>query len=323
MRLGGNRRSRYGRRQEEVHGVRVAFASGILAALAAFCSGASADDVKAACAHSAEASQRLRDGGKPLAARSQLLACARPACPAIVRSRCGAWLEQIEAAIPTVVFKARAVSSDRTVDVTDVRVAIDGVPTVDSLDGQPVRLEPGRHALRFTRAGVAPVDMTVVLVTGEKNRLLTAELGTRDAAPTPPTPATGTAPREAALPAHDAPPPPAEGTTSIRPAAWVFAGLALVAGGSFGYFGATGKADLDSLHSSCAGHCDPFAVSAAWNKLIVADVSLAVGLASAGLATWLFLWPRHREAAPADRVPTGLLVSPDGRGLQVGWRGAF
>jgi hypothetical protein len=300
--------------------VRVAIASGLLAALATFGRGASADNIKGTCAHAAEVSQRLRDDGKPLAARDQLLACARPACPAIVRSRCGAWLEQTDAAIPTVVIKARAGPADRAMDVTDVRVAIDGVPTLASLDGQPLRLEPGRHTLRFTRAGVAPVEVTVLLMTGEKNRLLTADFVKREVTPAP-----GPAPylREAARPARDAPPSPAEGGTTVRPAAWVFAGLAVVAGGSFAYFGATGKSELDSLHSGCAGHCDPSAVSAAWNKLIVADVSLAAGLASVGVATWLFLWPRRTAAAQADAAPTGLLVGPDGHGLQVGWRGAF
>jgi hypothetical protein len=305
--------------------VRVVVATTFLVLAATLNREAAAEDTKAQCAHSAESSQRLRDTGKPLAARSQLLLCARPACPAIVRSRCALWLEQIEAAIPTVVIKARAGSAERTVDVTDVRVSIDGVPTLDSLDGQPLRLEPGRHTLKYTRAGVAPIEAQIVLGTGEKNRLLSADFVNRDR-PSPPPPTSVVA----APPAHEAEPPPSDsspapakgGTT--RPAAWAFAGLAVVAAGSFGYFGLTGKSDLDGLRATCAGHCDSSAVSAAWNKLIVADASAGIGLVSLGLATWLFLRPEHTVAAPhPESAPTGLLVSPDGRGVQLGWHGVF
>ena len=43
--------------------------------------GARADDTKASCARAAEAGQRLRDEGKPVAAHTQLLACSRAMCP--------------------------------------------------------------------------------------------------------------------------------------------------------------------------------------------------------------------------------------------------
>ena len=105
----------------------------------------------------------------------------------------------------------------------------------------------------------------------------------------------------------------------------MFAGLAVVAGGTFAYFGATGQSELDSLRATCAGHCQQSAVSDAWNKLIVADVSLSIGVVSVALATWQFLSPQHIEAPRAgpNAIASGLLVSPSAQGLQLGWRGAF
>ncbi len=240
--------------------------------------------------------------------------CGRDVCPAIIRRHCGRWLEQIDASIPTVVFEARTGAAGQAVDVTDVAVAIDGTPTLATLNGQPLQVEPGEHELTYTRTGAAPLHAHVLLVAGEKNRRLVVDFP-------------GIGPRAASGPqARDAPTQArGEGSTSIRPAAWVFSGLAVAAGASFAYFGVTGKSDLDALRATCAGHCDESSVSAAWNKLVIADVSLAVGAVSVGLATWMFLTPRHSDAAPKDgsAATSGLLLGPTARGFGLGWYGRF
>jgi hypothetical protein len=294
--------------------VRAKVASCVLALACVAPGRALAEETKAACARSAEAGQRLRDEGKPLAAHTQLLACSRPACPMVIRGRCARWLEQVDATIPTVVIKARAGSASHPFDVTDVAVSVDGVRVQDTLDGQPLRVEPGEHTLTYMRGGAAPIEARVLLAAGEKNRILVVDFLSSDPEPSVAASAAG--------PPRDRAPAPAEGRTSIRPAAWVFAGLAVVGGGLFGYFGATGKSDLDSLRSSCAGHCAEADVSAAWNKLVVADVSLAAGVVCAGIATWLFLTPRH-EPAPRDAAASGLVLGPRDHGFQLGWQGAF
>jgi len=278
---------------------------------------ASAESVKRDCAQSASEGQRLRDEGKPLAARAQFLACARSACPSIVRSRCGRWLEEMAAAIPSVVVRARAGSPEHLADVTDVTVVIDGAKVADSLDGQPIPLEPGGHTLQFTRSGAPPVEEHVLLVAGEKNRQLVVDFP-GEARSAPPSSATAGSP----VPITASAAPPRE-SASIRPGAWVFTGLTVAAAGSFAYFGLTGKSELDSLRATCAGHCDQGPVSSAWNKLIAADVSLGIGVLSAGLATWLFLSPHHAE--PPSKYPStaGFLAAPSARGMQLGWYGVF
>ncbi len=299
----------------------------ILLAAAATSSGrASADETKRQCAASAENGQRLRDEGKPLAARAELVVCGRQACPAVIRAHCARWLEQVEAAVPSVVFQARAGAPGHSIDLTDVEVAIDGVGIPRALDGQPHRVEPGQHTFRYTRHGSAPVESSILLVAGEKNRLLAVTFASDDAASGGASSSRGAAPSvsvAADASASSGTPSSSGARSAIRPAAWVFAGLAVVGGAGFAYFGATGKSDLDSLRATCAGHCTQAAVSSAWNRLIVSDVSLAVGVVSAGLATWLWLSPRHEEPPPEPGASSGLLFGPRDHGATLGWQGVF
>ena len=104
--------------------MRAALATPLAAAIVILSPCALADNVKRECAESAVAGQKLRDEGKPLAARAEILLCLRYVCPAVVRDHCARWLAQTEASIPSVVIKARESSAGRTVDVTDVTVTI-------------------------------------------------------------------------------------------------------------------------------------------------------------------------------------------------------
>jgi hypothetical protein len=86
----------------------------------------------------------------------------------------------------------------------------------------------------------------------------------------------------------------------------VFSGIAVLGGASFAYFGLRGHSELSDLRASCLGHCAQDDVDRAWSKLVVADVSLGVGVVAAGVAAWLFLMPRastsHRPRAAPPRA---------------------
>src|SRR5215472_9236356 len=82
--------------------------------------GAQTKDV---CARAANEAQTLRDAGKYLAARAELVTCANQACPAVVSQACRQWLAQLDADVPTVVFH---VKDERGQDRADVRVSLDG-----------------------------------------------------------------------------------------------------------------------------------------------------------------------------------------------------
>ena len=90
------------------------------------------------------------------------------------------------------------------------------------------------------------------------------------------------------------PPPPVQVSHGLPAATYFFGGLGIVALGSFGYFGYRGKTDADHLRSTCVPGCTPSDVSAVHTKLLVADVSLGVGIVSLLAATFFAL---HRSAS--------------------------
>src|SRR5262245_16831403 len=61
-----------------------------------------AEPDKITCAHSYEQAQRLRQAHELKGARRELLVCSRVECPSWVRRDCAPWLDEVEAAIPTI-----------------------------------------------------------------------------------------------------------------------------------------------------------------------------------------------------------------------------
>jgi hypothetical protein len=270
---------------------------------------AAAED-KVACARAGEKAQRLRSDGKMIAARAELLACARDTCPAVIRSDCAQWLAEVEASTPTIVVRARDGAGR---DLRDVRVTIDGALVASTLDGRAVPLDPGAHAVRYEHGAYAPIDEPVIIAAGEKNRLLSVTFAPpAAAAPNGPK----ASPRSAESPTPPAPPNETTRSLGPSPMAWVFAGVSVAALASFGYFGATGKSDLDQLRDSCGGHCPDADVDRAWGRLVIADVSLGVAVVAAGLSTWLFLTPRRETV-------TGAAIAPLPGGAVVRWSARF
>jgi hypothetical protein len=137
-----------------------------------------------------------------------------------------------------------------------------------------------------------------------------------------PTPAPATAPAPAPATAAPLAPSPAPSGASPGPLAWISAGVSLVALGSFAYFAATGTSDLSRLRDECAGHCAQSDVDAAWSKLVTADISLAVGVVSGGLAGWLFFQASRasHDGPPAD-THLGVVLHPGG--AEADWKVRF
>jgi hypothetical protein len=242
---------------------------------------------KAACIEAHADAQVLRRDGKLRAAHEKLLACAAEGCPAPVRSDCGRWIEEVRAQQPTVIFAAKDANG---ADLAEVRVRVDGAPAAEALDGKEVAVDPGSHAVAFEKIDDGRVvETSVVVKESEKGRVVSV---TFPGAPV------------------EAPPP------SRDPLPWVFAGVGVVALGSFVYFGLRGRSQLNDLESTCAPRCDPADRDAVHTKLLVADVSLGVALVSFGVATWLFL---RKPAGPSSDVA----IAPVPGGAMVAWGGAF
>ena len=127
---------------------------------------AHADDIDR-CVSAAETSLTLRKQQLLLEARDKLVECAAPKCPTEVRAECERRLADLGAALPSIVLAAR---DEKGVDLTDVRVTLDGKPLTERLDGTTIALNPGAHTLRLEAAGRTPVTHALVVREGEKRR---------------------------------------------------------------------------------------------------------------------------------------------------------
>jgi hypothetical protein len=193
-----------------------------------------------------------------------------------------------------------------------VRVRVDGHPLVEKLDGKPVLMDPGEHVLRFEMDGAKPVEERVVIRTGEKNRVITTAFTTAAA--------TGGG--------DHPPPPPSPDTTSgsgggINFLPWALIGVGAVGLGLFTFFGLKGKGEIDDLRNTCGktSSCPQSAVDDAKGKLIVADVSGALGLVAAGVGVYLLV--TQKPAPAAVKAGTSFDVQALPGGASAGLTGRF
>jgi hypothetical protein len=221
---------------------------------------AHADD-REQCANAAEQAQSLRDEGKYRRAREQMLVCAREVCPGPIKSDCGKWLDQVERDAPTVVFGAK----DGGKDIIEVKVSIDGVVVTEKLDGKPQLVDAGEHTFKFEHGGVVKEEK-VLIQAGQKGRSVTVAFGAATTTPPP------------ALPQEEA---------SIVPAL-VVGGIGVIALGSFALFGIQGKNEVDDLQK-CKPRCAESDVDKARTKLIIADISLGVGIVALAVSAYMII----------------------------------
>ena len=171
----------------------------------------------------------------------------------------------------------------------DVRVSIDGTLVQERLDGKPVLVDSGEHTFKFETKDGQVKEERVLLRAAEKARPIIASFG-------------GSGPAGSGTPAGAGPASPEGGTRegSIVPAA-ILGGVGVLALGSFALFGITGKGDVDDLQTSCKPNCKEADVDSARTKLIIADVSLGVGVAALIGAAVLYFTRSHGDV----KVQTG------------------
>jgi len=240
---------------------------------------------KEACVKAFDSAQKNRSTKKLRAAKKDALVCVQEGCPAIVKKDCDAILSDVDASIPTLVLSAKDGHGN---DIIEVRVTLDGELLTEKLDGSAVAIDPGPHTIHWEAAGVPPQDSKILVKEAEKNRNVSVTLG----ASTPPPP-----PPPEKLPP---PPPAAPPSKSIPTATWILGGVGVVGLASFAYFGLKGRSEVDDLKQQGLGHCapacDPSVEDPAKHKLLIADVSLGVGLVSLGLATYFLVSNTPSEA---------------------------
>jgi hypothetical protein len=276
-----------------------------------------ADPTTAECLSANESSLGLRSQHKLRDARAKLLICSAPSCPADVRDECIRGVNEINAAVPTIVFEARDPTG---ADLGAVKVRMDGELLVESLEGTALSIDPGTHTFSFETSGQPKVEKQFLIREGEKDRRERIMFGAPAVAVAPVAGAEATPPGTtlAVSPSTTTTEPPSHGLGAQRIGALIAGGVGVVGIGiGIGY-----ALDSRSKHDSATQVCpDPQCPAGSngvdlWNQAIsagnVSTVAFIVG--AAGLAGAATLW---FTATPESSGGTSTQVGFGPRTLQV------
>lgn len=200
-------------------------------------------------------------------ARDQLKVCARDACLPLIRKDCVAWLDEVNAGIPSVVVVAKDPDGKETFDV---RVSVDGEEVASKLDVKALELDPGTFKMRFEHAGWSPIEREVVVRQGQKNKLVDADFGAASAS--------ASSKRRTLIP-------------------WIVGGVGvgLAAGGAF--FWLSAESSRSDLEGTCSPHCAQGDVDSVKTRRLVGDVLFGAGIVAIGAAAvWLLVDPMRSNA---------------------------
>jgi len=264
------------------------------------------------CLAASESSLSLRGQHKLREARAQLLICSEHSCPSDIRRDCVRRVDEINAAIPTIVFEIKDAAGD---DLTEVKVRVDGEPLAQRLDGSALSIDPGPHAFAF-EAGGRSVQKQFVIREGEKERRERIVLAAPVVAPAPRAPPALGAPAIAASPSAETP-PAVDGSSGgprlggARELALVAAGLGVVSAAIGIAFGLEARSKHDEATKLCPGpQCATEPGVTKWNEAVTAGTLSTMGFAvgALGLVGGALLWftaPSERSATPSTQVGFG------------------
>jgi hypothetical protein len=265
----------------------------------------------AACTDASSQGQIQRDAHKLLEARAQFFLCARQECPGVVRRDCSAWLEQVQASIPTVVPIATDEAGNGLVGA---RVSMDGKVLLERIDGQAVDVNPGTHTFTFEAADGTKADIQMVIAEGQKDKRITATIAK---APVSPGPVAPPGPALSSLP--ESPPPEPPSSAPWKTIGLVTAGVGVVGLGLGTVFGLEASSKKSSAgcdaNSQCPTQAGVSTLSTAQSDGNLSTVFFIAGgvLAAGGLLVWAL--------APSSRVQVAPTVGTNAAGLLL--RGAW
>lgn len=264
-----------------------------------FCLPAGAADPSVSeCLAASEASLKASSDHLLRAERRSLLVCAAQSCPNAVRKECMRRVEQVDAAMPTVVFAAK---DENGRDLSEVQVTMDGEVLADRLDGTALAVDPGAHTFVFETAGQQPVKKELVAREAVKDRHEPIQFGVLRT-PAQPAQAGRTAPDAGATQASSG------GFGTQKVVAVVVAGLGaagLITGGVFGVLAMDKKKNAEQI---CPTDCSNQDGVDAWSEAKfagnISTIAFAVG--GVALAGGAVLW---FTAGPSD-APTEVGLGP-------------
>jgi hypothetical protein len=264
-----------------------------------------ADPTMSDCMIANENASKLHADRKLRQAREQAAMCAAETCPTELHDTCRQRVADLNKAIPTIVFRAKDPSG---ADLTAVKVTMDGQALAERLEGTAISVDPGQHTFRFETVGQAPVEQTLLIQEGEKERAVAMSFGAGSAAPAP----------AGALPSSPPASTPSDGSTQ-RTIGLVVGGVGvagLVLGTVFGVVA------LSTKGSHCSnGLCDPGSASNVYSQATISTVGfVAGGILLAGGAVLFFLAPKGGSEETAASLSVAPMVGSSTGGLQLAGR---
>jgi hypothetical protein len=290
------------------------------------------------CLSANESAIALRSEHRLRQAREQALICAATSCPGEVRDACLLRVRDLNAAIPSIVFLAK---DDGGRDLVAATVSMDGEQIGDRLDGTAIPVDPGQHKFVFEVPGRPPIERSLVVSEGQKDRRETITIASTSATLVPASPLGARTGSSAIL-------PPASGGAHVGPAsadapsgegrriAGVIVGamgvVGLALGGVFGGI-------AESKWSSAKAYCDGMPVSctasqgstgfqdehSASTMATLSTVSLITGgvLATGGVVIFLTALKETSSARHVSSSPIEVTATSEPRGWGMLVRGWF
>src|SRR5438105_191928 len=132
---------------------------------------AGSPDVISACVDNYKTGLDKEQSGHLQQARELFIRCSKAACGSPLREECTTRFTQLSTDIPSIV---PVVTDDAGGPQTDVEVRVDGERLASSLDGHSFPLDPGVREVSFSKDGHVFATQKVMIIQGQRNRLISA-----------------------------------------------------------------------------------------------------------------------------------------------------
>jgi hypothetical protein len=273
-------------------------------------------------------------------ANELLQTCIESTCGGLI-PKCRALHDKLVSQMPTVV---PVVTDETGAPRVDVQVKVDGQLLTSKLDGIGLPVEAGVHEFTFATDGGVCAAQKVMVVEGQRNRLITvsmhpAEQSTQkpaaasEAVPVEATASSAKGPSYAPLheeagveaPSHDS--TTRESTNGGRWAPprsafpYILGGVGLAGVGAGALLTFWGNKDNSDLQAQCNPSCKQSSVDHIRTMYVAADISLGAGAAALAVTTWLFASSRASEKP--SKAATVVEVHPTSSGAFASVSGAF
>lgn len=256
------------------------------------------------CLHQHERAQELRLSNRLVETRTVLLECSRAECSPRLRQDCVRWLEEVNRAIPSLVFGA----TQGHIEVSTVKVYMDGQLIAERLDGAAVDVDPGIHQFRFELNSGHRIERRLTVREGEKHRRVVVTFPAADN------------PLARVSPAHE------QVRRPVPLITYLFAGVAVAAASAstcWGLRALSDKREAEDPETGCAPGCPADRTDPVRDKARAADLAAAIAVISAAGAVTSFLLRPQIRTSPPPAAGQSALPQRSGKQLWLGVKGAL